>query len=163
MPTLQSIYLGDDSVSFIDEDTFMDEHRVNIDRCPNCGPGVLELSELQARFSENISGRIFDPNEIRVGLAAVVADRLCISLKVVGPDNFRILAYRSSGKNFLQSGKMAGEWHVFFGFAENGWFAKTRASVAAANGLNQFVADLTMFLGLLPLGNSPSGLAWKDR
>ena len=67
-------------------------------------------------------------------------------INVTLEDGTPVLFYKSSGANVATTGKQAGEWFVIPGFAENGWFFKTKETIALTKGVNKYLTDMATFL-----------------
>lgn len=62
------------------------------------------------------------------------------------PNGKEIIMYKSSGSNVATTGKKAGEWVAIPGWAQNGWFIKTEASVQLTKGGNKYLTDFAQYL-----------------
>jgi hypothetical protein len=86
----------------------------------------------------------FNPSKVKVYEKAVIAGREILDVSL--EDGTRVLIYKSSGANVATTGKQAGEWFVIPGFAENGWFFKTRETVALTKGGNKYLTEFAEYL-----------------
>lgn len=86
----------------------------------------------------------FDPSKVKVLEKSNVAGREVINVSL--EDGTSVLFYKSSGANVATTGKQAGEWFVIPGFAENGWFFKTKETINLTKGGNKYLTDMAEFL-----------------
>lgn len=128
------------------ESEFLDFFAFDLKAMPTGADDALKVLTAENKLFDAIEGRIFDPTLIQLEGASVVYGRLCVSLLFEGVEPFRILFYRSSGKNYARTYKCAGEWYAVLGFADSGWFVKTQKLVEACRGGNLFLCSLSSFL-----------------
>ena len=86
----------------------------------------------------------FDPSKVKVLEKSNVAGREIIDVTL--EDGSNVLFYKSSGANVATTGKEAGEWFVIPGFAENGWFFKTKETIELTKGGNKYLTEMADFL-----------------
>ena len=86
----------------------------------------------------------FDPSKVKVLEKSNVAGREIVDVSL--EDGSRVLFYKSSGANVATTGKQAGEWFVIPGFAENGWFFKTKETINLTKGANKYLTEMAEFL-----------------
>jgi len=109
----------------------------------------------------------FDPSKVKVlnkstqnfiGRDGLPTSREFIEVQLENGN--KTIFYKSSGSNTSTTGKEAGEWFAFPGFAENGWVIKNPESVALTKGGNEYLTEMAQFLfknGADGLGKKASG------
>lgn len=102
------------------------------------------LDDLYRKISGVSKLTKFDPSKVKVLEKSNVAGREIVDVSL--EDGSRVLFYKSSGANVATTGKEAGEWFVIPGFAENGWFFKTKETIALTKGVNKYLTDMATFL-----------------
>ncbi len=86
----------------------------------------------------------FNPSAVKVLQKSNVAGREVIETQL--ENGQKVLFYKSSGSNVDTTGKKMGEWFVIPGFAENGWFIKTKETIALTKGGNKYLTEMAQFL-----------------
>lgn len=152
MPNLHSVYSGKCVLSVISPSSFADSNSFALPGLPSSTDEALLLLRFEKDLFEALDGRIFNPAAIRVGNSSVVEGRVCVALKICEGTPVRLLAYQSSGSHVASTGKLAGEWFVFLGFAQSGWFVKTAKLVQGCLGNNSYLASLSQYLQIAKLG-----------
>jgi hypothetical protein len=98
---------------------------------------------------------LFNPSKIKVLQKTNIAGREVAEIEL--ENGSKVLFYKSSGQNVATTGKNTGEWFVIPGFADNGWFIKTKETISITKGGNKYLTDLSKFLekeGLENLGKA---------
>lgn len=106
------------------------------------------------------SATVFNPSKVKVLNKSTVAGREVIEVQL--ENGSKTLFYKSSGANQATTGKSAGEWIAIPGFAESGWFVKTKESINLVKGGNGYLTSMSQFLsknGAEALGKKASGRA----
>ena len=126
-------------------------------KLPNCRhAGFCDIKTIFTSFTKKLAGlpKIFNPSEIQVVSKSIQkfttkegkqAEREV--LECVLPNKQQILMYKSSGTNIATTGKGTGEWFAIPGFADNGWFVKTKESIDITKGGNKYMTEFAQFLG----------------
>lgn len=115
----------------------------------NCfSSSYCDVQNITNNFMRQLSGSAklqkFDPSKVKIIEKANVSGREVV--RVALEDGSNVLFYKSSGANVATTGKQAGEWFVIPGFAENGWFFKTKDTVNLTKGGNKYLTDMAQFL-----------------
>jgi hypothetical protein len=95
-------------------------------------------------FTVAPTDKIFNPSKIKVIQKSNVAGREVIETQL--ENGQKVLFYKSSGQNVGTTGKEAGEWFIIPGFAKNGWFVKTKETIALTKGGNKYLTEMSQFL-----------------
>jgi hypothetical protein len=112
---------------------------------------------LKKLFNIIPSDTVFNPSKVKVLSKSNVSGREIIEVQLENGN--KTLFYKSSGANVATTGKQSGEWFAIPGFAENGWFVKTKESIALVRGENAYLTSMSKFLqenGADALGKSVS-------
>jgi hypothetical protein len=102
------------------------------------------LSDFYRKINNTAKLSRFDPSKVRIREKSNVAGRQVIEVTL--EDGTNVLFYKSSGANVATTGKEAGEWFVIPGFAEDGWFFKTKETIDLTKGLNLYLTEMAEFL-----------------
>ena len=86
----------------------------------------------------------FEPSGVKILEKTNVSGREILNVQL--PNGEKILFYKSTGSNVASTGKKAGEWYVIPGFAENGWFFKTKETIALTKGGNKYLTEFADYL-----------------
>lgn len=115
----------------------------------NCfSNSACDAKNILNSFYQKLSGTAkltqFNPAKIKVLEKTSVSGREVINVQL--EDGSQVLFYKSSGSNVASTGKESGEWFVIPGFAENGWFFKTKETIDLTKGGNKYLTDVANFL-----------------
>lgn len=115
----------------------------------NCvNNSYCDVQNITNNFMRKLAGSAklqkFDPSKVKILEKANVAGREVINVAL--EDGSNVLFYKSSGANVATTGKQAGEWFVIPGFAESGWFFKTKDTVNLTKGSNKYLTEMAQFL-----------------
>ena len=102
------------------------------------------LSDFYRKINNTAKLSRFDPSKVRIREKSNVAGRQVIEVTL--EDGTNVLFYKSSGANVATTGKEAGEWFVIPGFADDGWFFKTKETIDLTKGLNLYLTEMAEFL-----------------
>ena len=102
------------------------------------------LSNFYSKLSNVSKLSKFTPSKVKILEKSNVSSREIINVTL--EDGTPVLFYKSSGANVASTGKEAGEWFVIPGFAEDGWFFKTRETVNLTKGGNKYLTDMAEYL-----------------
>jgi hypothetical protein len=118
---------------------------------------------IKSLFNVINSKVIFNPSKIKILQKTNIAGREVAELEL--ENGSKVLFYKSSGQNVATTGKEAGEWFVIPGFANDGWFIKTKETINLTKGGNKYLTDLSKFLekeGLENLGKTSAKKTSKE-
>jgi hypothetical protein len=111
------------------------------------------LSNFNTKISKIAKIPKFDHRGVKVLEHSEVYGREIIDVML--PDGEKILFYKSTGSNEATTGKKAGEWYVIPGFAENGWFFKTKGTISFTKGSNKYLTEFAQYLEKNGVGDLP--------
>jgi hypothetical protein len=124
------------------------EKRFLLNNCKNMQ--FCDIRTIYSNFMSKLGGSAklnrFYPKDVKVISRSTISGREVIETQL--PDGSKVLFYKSSGANVGTTGKEAGEWFVIPGFAEDGWFFKTKETVELTKGGNKYLTDMAEFLKL---------------
>ena len=100
-----------------------------------------------------LKGLTFNSSKVKVLRKSNVLKHEAVEVEV--ENGQKILMYKSTGANEHTTGKKAGEWFAIPGWGTDGYFIKSKQSIALCKGGNKYLTDLSKFLEK----NGPEGLS----